>query len=166
MPKKKKKKKRGLFDHLKQVKHKKRPGYWDGLTDEERKGWSSWVIHRFLSMNPHLTGVVNDLQHLVLPLDDRLAYEVWLGLLPPDGSYHPYIKAKGGGDSVPSWLVDRVADFYECSGATARAYVEVYRANPEGLDDLAALARKYALEDAEERELTKFIKKGREGLGA
>jgi hypothetical protein len=56
-------KKKSLFDHINQIKKVQNPKYWETLTEEDKKSWSNYMIHRFLSMNMNIIDLVNELQN-------------------------------------------------------------------------------------------------------
>ena len=39
-----------LFDHIKQITNVQNQLYWDNITDADKKTWSNYMVHRFLSM--------------------------------------------------------------------------------------------------------------------
>ena len=51
-----------LFDHIKQITNVQNQLYWDNLTDADKKTWSNYMVHRFLSMNMDWIELVNELQ--------------------------------------------------------------------------------------------------------
>ena len=46
-----------LFDHINHITGKQTKGYWDTLNDKEKKNWSNYMVHRFLSMNMNWTSI-------------------------------------------------------------------------------------------------------------
>ena len=40
-----------LFDHLNAISKDQKPDYFKDLSEEDKKTWSNYMIHRFLSMN-------------------------------------------------------------------------------------------------------------------
>ena len=51
-----------LFDHIKQVTNVQNQLYWDNITDADKKTWSNYMVHRFLSMKAEWIEVVNEIQ--------------------------------------------------------------------------------------------------------
>lgn len=150
--------KRGLFDHIKQIKKHKKDGYWESLTKEEKKAWSAWMVHRFISMEPDYLPIVNQVQHLSLDLDDRLCYTLWKDLLPRDPRYAKYIKAdKSDKDTVPDIVIDRVAEYHVCSHKEAREYLHVFTESDERLEALRDIACAFATEPAERKKIDRFV---------
>ena len=51
-----------LFDHIKQITNVQNPMYWDSLEEGDKKTWSNYMVHRFLSMKSDWIQVVNEVQ--------------------------------------------------------------------------------------------------------
>ena len=68
--KKKKSGNKGLFDHVTHITQKQTKGYWDSLNETEKKQWSNYMIHRFLSMKMDYVDVVNEIQRYNLKPKD------------------------------------------------------------------------------------------------
>ena len=51
-----------LFDHIKQVTNVQNQLYWDELSESDKKTWSNYMVHRFLSMKADWIEVVNEIQ--------------------------------------------------------------------------------------------------------
>ena len=52
-------KKKSLFDHINQITSVQNPDYWDEISDEDKKSWSNYMTHRFLSMKMEWVELVN-----------------------------------------------------------------------------------------------------------
>ena len=55
-------KNKSLFDHIGHITQKQTKGYWNSLNETEKKQWSNYMIHRFLSMKMEWTEFVNEIQ--------------------------------------------------------------------------------------------------------
>ena len=53
-----------FFDHLNNITAIQNPDYYDKLSDEDRKSWSNFMIHRFLSMNYDYIELIAEIQPL------------------------------------------------------------------------------------------------------
>ena len=53
---------RSLFDHIKEVTSIQHKTYWKKLSEEDKKTWSNFMVHRFLSMNPNWLELTNEIQ--------------------------------------------------------------------------------------------------------
>jgi len=49
---------KSLFDHIKQITNVQNPMYWESLDDGDKKTWSNYMVHRFLSMKSEWLVVV------------------------------------------------------------------------------------------------------------
>lgn len=93
MPKKKvnnKPKTKGLFDHITQVTADKKKGYWENLSETERKSFSPYMVYRFLSMNQDYIDIINELQSY--NLSPKQVYDVLMDILPKKKVWNKYIK--------------------------------------------------------------------------
>ena len=63
-------KKKSLFDHVNQVTSVQNPNYWEEISEEDKKSWSNYMVHRFLSMKMEWVEVVNELQKYKLQPKD------------------------------------------------------------------------------------------------
>jgi hypothetical protein len=82
---------KGLFDHINHIREKQDPAYFKNLTDADRKSWSNYMICRFLSMQPNLIELVNEIQKYQT-LDPELFYQCCIAIVPKGRAYYPYIK--------------------------------------------------------------------------
>ena len=55
-------KKKSLFDHINQITSVQNPNYWDEISEEDKKSWSNYMTHRFLSMKMEWVELVNEVQ--------------------------------------------------------------------------------------------------------
>ena len=55
-------KKKSLFDHIKEITSVQKSDYWEKISEEDKKTWSNYMVHRFLSMNMDWIELVNELQ--------------------------------------------------------------------------------------------------------
>ena len=60
-------KKKSLFDHIKEITSVQNPNYWETLSEDDKKTWSNYMVHRFLSMKMEWIEVVNELQKYNTP---------------------------------------------------------------------------------------------------
>ncbi len=86
---------KSLFDHINQIRWDRNPDYFKTLTDADKKSWSNYMICRFLSMQPELIDVVNDLQYYQGRLSPEHFYQLCLAVVPKRKGYWPYIKSQG-----------------------------------------------------------------------
>ena len=84
-----------LFDHIKQVTNVQNQLYWDNITDADKKTWSNYMVHRFLSMKAEWIEVVNEIQQY-WELKPKSVYQFYTNLLPRG------VATAGWADAVPA----------------------------------------------------------------
>ena len=87
---------KSLFDHIKAVTSEQNPNYWETLDEGDKKTWSNYMIHRFLSMNPDWIQVLSEIQPYTQVLEPKQLYLALIGLLPKGKYYLKYTKGKNG----------------------------------------------------------------------
>ena len=117
-------KNKGLFDHITHITQKQTVGYWDSLNETEKKQWSNYMIHRFLSMKMEYVDVVNEIQRYNLKPKDL--YKLYINVLPKKKEWLKYVKGKKD-MKHPKWLLEIVAKYYESSLVEAHEYLEENR---------------------------------------
>ena len=136
-------KKKNLFQHLSQVTTRQNPDYWNTLSEEDKKTWSNYMIHRFLSMKMEWVEVVNELQKYKLQPKDL--YILYINVLPKGKQFLKYTKRKNQMD-YPNWLINIVANHEECSKREACDMVDIYMLTEGGMLELGQLAQKWGIE--------------------
>lgn len=117
---------KGLFDLIKGITENQSMQFYDGLTDAEKKTYrtSRYMIHRFLSMNPAWSPVVNALQQYT-QIPDRTHYQFLTEMLPKGKQFNKYIKSKKE-ESYEPWLVDLLTKYFQVSKKEALDYLDIY----------------------------------------
>ena len=110
-----------LFDWVNEVKTKKRK--WDTFSDADKKTFSPYMIHRFLSMNQNYVELVNDFQKY-WSLEPREVYKWYCDVLPNKRSFDKYIKAKKV-ENYPSWVIDTLCKHFKESKAHIEDYLQL-----------------------------------------
>jgi hypothetical protein len=141
-----------LFDHLHAVTAEQDPNYFDKLTEEDVRGWSNFMINRFLSMKVEWVQMIADL----LPLSQNLApkemYKMYIGIIPKGRHYTKYIKGRGE-EKYEEFLIDLLKTYYSCSKKEAIEYAEILYATREGREEIKELCEMYA---RPKKEITKL----------
>ena len=99
-------KKKGLFDHVKQITDFQNPNFWDEISEEDKKTWSNFMINRFLSMKMDWIEIVNETQKY--QLEPKELYKFYIDILPKKRQWLKYIK----GDKkmkYPNWVYEILA---------------------------------------------------------
>ena len=148
--KSKKPKVKGLFDHITHITQKQTKGYWDSLNETEKKQWSNYMIHRFLSMKMEYVDVVNEIQRYNLKPKDL--YKLYIDILPKKKEWLKYIKGKKK-MKHEKWLLEIVAKYYESSLKEAHEYLEVFYATEQNKANLKTILQKYGVDPKEIKKL-------------
>jgi len=143
-------KNKGLFDHITHITQKQTKGYWDSLNETEKRQWSNYMIHRFLSMKMDYVDVVNEIQRYNLKPKDL--YKLYINVLPKKKEWLKYIKGKKS-MKHPQWLLDIVAKHYESSLVEAHEYVEVFYSTEQNKANLKTILQSYG---ADPKEISKL----------
>ena len=78
-------KKKSLFDHINQITSVQNPNYWDDISEEDKKTWSNYMTHRFLSMKMDWIEIVNEIQKY--QLEPKELYKFYTDILPKLSHY-------------------------------------------------------------------------------
>ena len=132
-----------LFDHIKAITEIQRVDYWNTLSESEKKTWSTFMVHRFLSMNMDFIEGVNEIQKYdLLPKE---VYKVYTDILPKGKQWLKYIKNKKK-IKYPDWLIDIVKEYYEISKCESLDYIELFFLTPSNKNELKKLCKAFAVE--------------------
>jgi len=138
---------RDLFDHLTAVKQDKDPDYWDDLSREEKKNWSSFMIRRFLSMAEEYVPILNELQPLTQHMEDRHVYRLYAEIIPYDDRFLKYISSNKSKRSVPDWAMDILKEEFRASEEEVRTYLDIWLSSEGGKEELLNVFRKYGVSE-------------------
>lgn len=127
-----------IFDFIKAIIDTK-PS-WESFTPDQQKQFNSFMIHKFLSMNPKYIEIVNYIQGLNIKSTKQL-YEVYRFMIPQSkNTYSPYIKSTVKKSSPEA--AKHVSEYFECSVAEAEEYISLTDKkwlenilNEKGIDD-------------------------------
>ena len=141
---------KSLFDHITHITSKQTKNYWENLTDADKKTWSNYMVHRFLSMNMNWTDLVNEIQKYKLEPKDL--YRLYTEILPKGKQWLRYTKGKKT-MKYQRWLLEIVAKYYESSLNEAHDYLEIYYSTEQGKAELKSILQKYGVEPKEIKKL-------------
>lgn len=80
-----------IFDWLKHINQYKTPA--SKFTDKDWEVFNSYMVHRFLSMNPDYIEVVNYVQEFP-PQEKIMIYNIYKEFIPKNNKWNKYIKSK------------------------------------------------------------------------
>jgi hypothetical protein len=143
---------KSLFDHIKAITTEQNPNYWETLEDGDKRTWSNYMIHRFLSMNPDWIQVLSEIQPYTQTLEPKQLYLALIGLLPKGKYYLKYTKGKND-TKYESWLIDLLKQDFQCSKKEAEEYTEILYSTREGRENIKYICEKYGIES---KQITKL----------
>jgi Bacteriophage clamp loader A subunit len=133
-----------LFDHLKRV-YEGPSDYWDTLTDDDKKSYSSYMINRLVSMTPEYIELANAAQ-MFGTLDSRESFLFYSNILPQRNPWSKYIKAAKDDAKYPEWLIGVVTKYYHVSTHEAIEYLALYYKTDVGKAELRELCEAHAID--------------------
>ena len=136
-------KKKSLFDHIKQITAVQNPKYWEEISDEDKKSWSNYMTHRFLSMKMEWVELVNELQKY--NLKPKELYKLYTNILPKGNQWLKYTKGRNQMEH-PSWLINIVANQEKFSKREAYDMIEMLYLTEGGMLELGEICTKCGVE--------------------
>ena len=79
-----------IFDWLKEINSTK--SHPDLFTNQDWDVWNSYMVHRFLSMNPDYIELVNEIQVLP-PTNKKQIYSIYCEYIPKNNKWSKYVKS-------------------------------------------------------------------------
>ena len=141
-----------LFDHIKMVTQFQDPKYWDKLEESDKKTWSNYMIHRFLSMNPDWIEVLSEIQPYTQTLEPKQLYLSLIGIIPKGRYFLKYTKGKKE-NKYESFLIDILTQDFQCSTKEAEDYCEILYSTREGRENIKYICEKYGID---KKQITKL----------
>jgi hypothetical protein len=141
-----------IFDHITAITAEQNPSYFDGLSDEDLKSWSNFMINRFLSMKPEWVELIATLLPLTQTLEPKEMYKLYISVIPKGKYFLKYIKGKSA-DKYEEFLVDLIKIEFQCSQKEAMDYIEVLYASREGREHIKYICEKYG---TDKKQITKL----------
>ena len=132
-----------LFDHIKEITNSQNPNYWDDISDADKKTWSNYMVHRFLSMKMDWVELVNELQRY--NLKPKELYKIYTNILPKGKQWLKYIKGEKK-MQYADWLVNVVANEMKVSKKEAYEAVDMYMLSEGGILELREICVKWGVE--------------------
>jgi hypothetical protein len=144
--------KRGLFDHVKQIRGEKHPDYYNILSEQERAEFDQYMILRALSMDPDCLDYLSSFaKYLELIPNDKF-YRVCCDLTPGPRQYFKWIKSTK--TFYDSDLLDYVSSYYKVSRREAIDYCDLL-VKLDKKSELAKILDSYGLTEKEKQKLLK-----------
>tara|TARA_B000000475_G_scaffold9416_1_gene8495 strand:+ start:4094 stop:4507 length:414 start_codon:yes stop_codon:yes gene_type:complete len=110
---------KNIFDWLKQINSIKSDP--DSFSDKDWELWNSYMIHRFMSMNPDYLELVNEAQKMP-PQDKKQIYNIYKEYVPKNTRWNKYIKSNFKKHNTQ--LLDILSNYWECSKTEVKEYLD------------------------------------------
>ena len=111
---------KNVFDWLKCINNTKPPV--ESFTDKDWEVWNSYMVHRFLSMDPDYIDIVNEVQSMP-PQSKKEIYSIYKEYIPKNNKWNKYIKSKVKQPNKD--LVNHIKGYFECSSREAKEYINM-----------------------------------------
>lgn len=109
-----------LFDWLKEINSKKSPV--ESFSQEDWDQWNSYMVHRFLSMDPTLLELVNEVQKMP-PTDKKKIYSIYKEFIPKNNKWNKYIKSNV--KSKNKDLIEYLKNYFQLSSREVKEYLNL-----------------------------------------
>ena len=109
---------KNIFDWLKQINYIKSPV--ESFNGKDWEIWNSYMIHRFLSMNPNFLEVVNFVQDYP-PQEKQKIYSIYKEFIPKNNKWNKYIKSNTKEPNKE--LVEVLTKYFSCSKKETKEYI-------------------------------------------
>lgn len=135
---------KSVFDHVNHICEFQTIDYFDTLEEVDRKTFSTFMVHRVLSMTKDYIPLVNEVQQY--PLKEREVYLVYSQLLPRKRTFSKYVKAIKKEETHPEWLIALVAQEHMVSTHEATVYIDILYRTDDGKQELRDLCTSWAID--------------------
>jgi hypothetical protein len=134
-----------IFDWLKEINTLK--SHPDTFTSQDWDIWNSYMIHRFLSMNPNFMEIVNEVQ-LLPPTSKKQIYMIYREFIPKNNKWSKYIKSSNKEPNKD--LVLNLKEYFKVSTREVKDYLKILNKK-----EIQNILSKQGLEEKEIKTLIK-----------
>jgi len=136
---------KNIWDWLKQINSVKADP--SSFSDKDWELWNSYMIHRFMSMNPDYLELVNEAQK-IMPQNKTEIYSIYREYIPKNNKWNKYVKSNI--KKRNNELLDHLSNYWECSKTEVKEYMEFL-----GNDEIVRILTSIGLD---KKETTKILK--------
>lgn len=136
---------KNVFDWLKEINTKKT--HPNEFTNQDWDTWNSYMVHRFLSMNPDFTELVNEVQSLP-PSNKKQIYSIYREYIPKNNKWSKYIKSSS--KEFDKDLVLQLKKHFNVSAREIKDYLKILDKK-----EVQSILSKQGLEEKEIKKLLK-----------
>jgi hypothetical protein len=134
-----------IWNWLEEITYKK--SNVNSFDEQDWDTFNSYMIHRFISMNPYYIELVNEVQ-TILPTEKKQIYTIYRELIPKRKVFLKYIK--GNSSKYNPELMELLSNHFECPKKEAKEYFDIL-----GKVKIKNLLSKMGFE---KKEITKLLK--------
>ncbi len=136
---------KNIFDWLNQLTSIKSSP--DIFSEEDWGKWNTYMIHRFVSMNPDYIELVNYIQ--IIPYENKKQiYNIYKEMLPKKQQFFRYIKTNK--KIKDRDLLGHISKYFECSIREADSYISLLKKA-----DIKEILTQMGIKDKEQKKLLK-----------
>lgn len=136
---------KNVFDWLKEINSTK--SHPDTFTNQDWDTWNSYMVHRFLSMNPDYIELVNEVQALP-PSNKKQIYSIYREYIPKNNKWSKYVKS--GSKEFDKDLVLQLKKHFNVSAREIKDYLKILDKK-----EVQSILSKQGLEEKEIKKLLK-----------
>ena len=111
---------KNIFDWLKEINYKKSSS--ESFTDKDWEVWNSYMIHRFISMNPEFVEIANHVQEIP-PQEKNMIYNIYKEYIPKNTKWNKYIKSRV--KQANKDLVEHLKTYFKVSSREILDYLKI-----------------------------------------
>jgi len=134
-----------VFDWLKEINTKKT--HSNEFTNQDWDTWNSYMVHRFLSMNPDFTELVNEVQ-ILPPTSKKQIYSIYREYIPKNNKWSKYVKSST--KEPDKDLVEYLKNYFKVSTREIKDYLKILDKK-----EIQSILSKQGLEEKEIKKLLK-----------
>jgi hypothetical protein len=136
---------KNVFDWLKEINSTK--SHPDTFTNQDWDIWNSYMVHRFLSMNPDYIELVNEVQALP-PSNKKQIYSIYREYIPKNNKWSKYVKSSS--KEFDKDLVLQLKKHFNVSAREIKDYLKILDKK-----EVQSILNKQGLEEKEIKKLLK-----------
>jgi len=136
---------KNVFDWLKEINTKKT--HSNEFTNQDWDTWNSYMVHRFLSMNPDFTELVNEVQ-ILPPTSKKQIYSIYREYIPKNNKWSKYVKSST--KEPDKDLVEYLKNYFKVSTREIKDYLKILDKK-----EIQSILSKQGLEEKEIKKLLK-----------
>ena len=136
---------KNVFDWLKEINSTK--SHPDTFTNQDWDIWNSYMVHRFLSMNPDYIELVNEVQTLP-PSNKKQIYSIYREYIPKNNKWSKYVKSSS--KELDKDLILQLKKHFNVSIREIKDYLKILDKK-----EVQSILNKQGLEEKEIKKLLK-----------